>query len=165
MSNEKREALIRELVMAVRMNQNAVDQVDEAAVEYLGINRTDGRCLDIIDQRGRITAGQLATATGITTGAITALLDRLERVGYVRRVKDPEDRRKVPVELTDRGRRQAWKIYGPIAESGRGQLERYSDAELTLIRDFMHEGYEMLTAHATRIREMARRPRPVRDSG
>jgi DNA-binding MarR family transcriptional regulator len=138
------------------MHQNAVDEVDEAATEYLGINRTDTRCLDIIERRGRVTAGDLATESGLTTGAITVALDRLERAGYVRRVRDATDRRRVLVEVTNEGLRRAMECYGPIAREGQAGLEACTDEQLIFIRDFLRDGYDLLAEHAERVRQMAR---------
>ena len=66
--------------------------LDEAAAEYMGINHTDGRAIDVIDQHGRITAGELARELRLSTGAVTTLVDRLERAGFARRVRDDADR-------------------------------------------------------------------------
>ena len=68
----------------------------------LGLNRTDTRCLDIIERLDGVSAGRLASEAGLSTGAVTTVLDRLERAGYARRVPDPGDRRRVLVELTPR---------------------------------------------------------------
>jgi DNA-binding MarR family transcriptional regulator len=155
MSKEQKVNLIQDVVLAVRMHQNASDQVDDSATGYFGINRTDARCLDIIDQCGRVTAGELAVASGLTTGAITTVLDRLERAGHVRRIRDDVDRRRVMVELTEDARDRAMQVYGPIASDGIAQLARYTVEELTLIRDFMHAGREMLVRHVARVRAMA----------
>lgn len=155
MSSEFREGLIRELIEALRRHQNAVEAVDDAATRYLGLNRTDTRCLDIIERRGGVTAGELAAESGLTTGAITAALDRLEGAGYVRRVRDGADRRRVLVDLTDKANRCTMQCYGPIAQEGYSSLQAYSDEELILIRDFMRAGYELLTGHAGRLRAMA----------
>jgi DNA-binding MarR family transcriptional regulator len=86
---------------AVRANQTATDVFDEALTIFLGINRTDGRCLDIIDRVGRISAGHLANESGLTTGAVTAVIDRLEAAGYARRTRDTLDRRKIWIEVTE----------------------------------------------------------------
>lgn len=155
MSNRKKRALIEEVGVAMRMHQNAVDEVDEAASEYVGMNRTDMRCVDIVERRGRLTAGELATEMGLTTGAVTGMLDRLEKRGMVRRVRDAKDRRRVLVEPADL--RAAWAVYGPIKESSDPALARYSQTDLALIRDFLVEGRELLMKHAERIRAMARR--------
>lgn len=141
--------------LEVRRHQNAQDAFDEAACARLGINRTDGRCLDILDQHGRMTAGALARESGLSTGAVTALLDRLERAGYVRRARDTVDRRRVMVELTDEARRRAWEIWGPMGEDAAAFFARYSDDELAFIRDFLRDGQRLLGEQLERVRSMA----------
>ena len=162
LSRQEREALIEELGVEVRTYQNAQDAFDEAATERLGINRSDGRALDIIDRHGKITAGELAKESGLSTGAITTLLDRLERAGYVRRVRDDADRRRVLVELTDEARRRAWEIWGPIAEASTSRLGRYSNEELIFIRDFLRSSREFLLEHLDRVRALPAAPGPSR---
>src|SRR5690349_14184257 len=92
-----REALLQELIDEIRRGQRATELVDNAMCSLMGVNRTDGRCLDILEQRGRISAGELAAEARLTSGAVTAVIDRLERDGYARRVPDPDDRRRVLV--------------------------------------------------------------------
>ena len=156
MSSEiDREALIGELFLEIRRYQNAQDEFDDAASERLGINRTDQRCMDILDMHGQMTAGQLAAASGLSTGAVTTLLDRLERAGYLRRVRDTVDRRRVLVELAPEARKRAGEIWGPIAEEAGERLVRYSDDELVFLRDFMTESREFLARHLARIKEQS----------
>jgi DNA-binding MarR family transcriptional regulator len=100
-SNDRQD-LLEGVVAAVRANQLAQDLFDDAVAELAGLNRTDYRCLDVLDQRGRLTAGQIAEALSMSPGAITAVVDRLERRGLVRRIRDDHDRRRVMVEMTDR---------------------------------------------------------------
>jgi DNA-binding MarR family transcriptional regulator len=152
LSRESREALIGSLFSEVRRHQNAQDLFDDAACAHLGINRTDGRSLDILDQHGRMTAGALARASGLTSGAVTALIDRLERAGYVRRVRDTEDRRRVLVEMTDEARRRAGEVWGPIAQEAGELLGAYDDDQLALIRDFTRVARESLERHRERVR-------------
>jgi DNA-binding MarR family transcriptional regulator len=154
MSRETRASLLGRLGIEVRMHQNAQDIFDDVACEWLGINRTDSRCLDIIDLNGRISAGQLARESGLSTGAITTVLDRLERAGYVRRVRDVEDRRRVLVELTDELRERAAVVWGPIAAEAAEAFDRYSEAELELIVEFLQFGREFLAAHTARVRAL-----------
>jgi DNA-binding MarR family transcriptional regulator len=80
-----------------------------------------------------MTAGELAEANGLTTGAVTRLLDRLERAGYARRVRDTGDRRCVLVELTELANRRAAELYGPIGEAGQTTLDRYTADQLALV--------------------------------
>lgn len=144
--------LIAELVSEIRAYQRAVDEMDQAAIEALGINRSDGRCLDVLQEREPMTAGALAEELGLTTGAVTTLLDRLEKAGYVRRVRDAGDRRRVLVELTPRARERLGELYGPMAELGRGWLEPYSNEEVAMLTEFFRHGTKINAANAARIR-------------
>jgi DNA-binding MarR family transcriptional regulator len=150
---DRRRRLIDEVGQAAREYGTANDAVDAAAAERLGLNRTDMTIMDILDQAGgKATAGALAEASHLTTGAITAVVDRLEKKGYVRRAHDKEDRRRVLVELTKKSRTATMEIYGPIAEAGYRNLEQYTDNQLEFIRDVMRRATDLLTSHATRIR-------------
>ncbi len=151
-SNKLRAQLLGEVAHQVAEFQNAVDVVDEAAAERFGVNRTDLRVLGALSRRGPMSAGQLAEACGLSPGAMTTAIDRLERAGYARRVRDLADRRSVLVEITPEAARLNEEIYGPIAEAGLASLERYSDAELALLRDFLQLGRALQVEHAARIR-------------
>ena len=154
MSSELREELIQKLNHAVREQQNVVDEFDEAACHVLGINRTDARCMDILDRAGRMTAGELAAASGLSSGALTALLDRMERAGYVRRTHDTVDRRRVFVEMTDEARAAAEEIWGPIAEQALAGWDAYTDDQLRFILGFVEGARDFLSAHIDRVRAM-----------
>jgi DNA-binding MarR family transcriptional regulator len=149
--NSVKPQLVAAVGAAVRANQTAVDQFDELACRRLGINRTDGRCLDIVDQHRRMTAGQLAAASGLSTGAITVLLDRMERAGYVRRVRDTEDRRRVLVELTDEARRRSQEIWGPLAAEGAKSLGALTEDELRLVLRFFERANAFMAAQIGRL--------------
>jgi DNA-binding MarR family transcriptional regulator len=149
-----RKALVAQAESEIRSYQTAVDRFDEAAVGLLGINRTDGRCLDILEQRGPMTAGELARAAGLTTGAMTNLLDRLERMNYLRRVPNPADRRSVVIELTEKMRRRIHEIYGPVGEEGADLLACLSDRQLELIAGVMCTARELLERHTERVESL-----------
>jgi len=110
---------------------------------------TDLRCLDIVCRAGPITAGELAERTGLTTGAITGVIDRLENAGFVRRAKDPTDRRRVVIEpFTDKMEREIAPLFESIARLMADLCARYSTRELAVVRDFIasvHQGaYEQI---------------------
>lgn len=151
--NISREDLLRALLDEVRGGQRATDQVDEAACQIMGINRTDGRCLDILEQRGRMTAGELAAEARLTSGAITAVIDRLEQAGYARRVADPQDRRRVLVEATQGAFEVSQELMGPMGEAGRPKLEGYTDQDLELLVDFLRFSRQLQEKHAEWLRE------------
>ncbi|MGO9907056.1 MAG: MarR family transcriptional regulator [Solirubrobacteraceae bacterium] len=151
---DERERLQVELSNEVRANQRATDVVDELVSQLMGINRTDSRCMDILDQHGSMSAGDLAEASRLSTGAITAVIDRLERAGFARRVPDPSDRRRVLVEITPKAYEAAFELmiepmqalYAPLAA-------RYSDDDLRLLIDFTRQGRELQERHAEWLRE------------
>jgi DNA-binding MarR family transcriptional regulator len=149
--------LIEELIEEIRARQNATDVMDQAVADYLGINRTDARCLDIVDRHGRITAGQLAAESGLTTGAVTAVLDHLERAGYVRRIRDTNDRRRVLVEPTPALRQLGERLYGEQLGGSSWLQERYSVEQLELLLDFTREDRKLNERGAAAVREMQRR--------
>jgi DNA-binding MarR family transcriptional regulator len=138
LSKRSREELIWAFIAAVRASQTAVDLLDEAVGEALGLHRTDVRCLDILDQEGPITAGRLAELARISPGATTTALDRLEGKGLARRVRDTKDRRRVLVEVTPELHRLAEQVYGKPEEAVR-ELDVYTDEQLELLIAF-HEG-------------------------
>ncbi|HEY5168428.1 MAG TPA: MarR family transcriptional regulator [Thermoleophilia bacterium] len=117
--------------------RRAGDQLDEAVAMQFGLNRTDLRCLGILYRRGRVTAGELAEESGLTPGAITTVLDRLERGGYATRVPDPGDRRRVLVVSTVATREIGARIQGEVAIATLRLLEGRDAAELTVIRDYL----------------------------
>lgn len=153
MPRQTKEELIAELSFEVRAAQIAVDQMDDAASKALGINRTDGRCLDVIDREGPVAAGRLAEASGLTTAAVTAVIDRLAKAGYARRLDDPNDRRRVLVELTPLARERTGVIWGPFQIFGE-ILARYTVAELELLRDFHKMGREFNQQRAIEVRSI-----------
>jgi DNA-binding MarR family transcriptional regulator len=125
-----------DFVDAIRASQNATDMVDEAVANYLGINRTDARCLDILDREGPMTAGRLAELARISPAATTTLLDRLEGKGFARRTRDTEDRRRILVEATPELRRMAEELYG-TPEQTTAALSRYTDEQLAFLTAFL----------------------------
>jgi DNA-binding MarR family transcriptional regulator len=155
MSREKKHALAEELIHLARAHEAANDAFDEVAREKLGINRTDLRCLNIVDNQGPMTAGRLAELSGLTTAAVTSVLDRLERAGYARRVRDQEDRRQVMVEVTPLLAERATPIWGPLGEEARSALMRLPAEGLQALIDFYRLGIELNERHIERVRHLA----------
>lgn len=162
MSRHKRE-VFDELIDEVRRSQSATDRFDQAVADALGLNRTDFRCLDVVEREGPVTAGRLADATGLTTGAMTTALDRLERAGYARRVRDSTDRRRILVELTPQADAQAGLFYAEHAAQAERLYRRYSAEEVELLLRFVREGREFNEQHAARLEERNRAQRAGTD--
>lgn len=145
--------LMVDLLQSVRAFQRATDLMDEAATDYLGINRSDGNCLDLLEEAGTMSAGDLAERAGLSPAAITALVDRLERAGYVERRRDTDDRRRVVIELTKAAHDATEQLYGPLA-AGMQWLGTLSAEQIELLRDFMRLGTKLNVENAARVREL-----------
>jgi DNA-binding MarR family transcriptional regulator len=139
--------LVDELIREFRASGSQDDAFDSLAAERLGVSETDLRCLNIIENSGGISAGELANRAGLTAGAVTGVIDRLEKVGYARRTSDPADRRRVRVEVTPAFYRSAERIWGPMA----------ADWHSTLSKRFTIEELERITAFLLATNEVGRR--------
>jgi DNA-binding MarR family transcriptional regulator len=153
--HQKRE-IFYELVEEVRRSQNATDRFDSAVADALGLNRTDMRCLDVLQREGPVTAGHLAEATGLTTGAMTVALDRLERAGYARRARDSSDRRRVLVEITPELQGRTGEFYGEHMALSERLYQRYTLAQLELLLEFVREGRQFNDRKAAELEERNR---------
>ena len=107
--------------------------------ERLGLNPTDHKCLDVIVRtRTPMTATQLAEETGLSTGTITGVMDRLEKAGYVKRKRDPNDRRLIFIKpLLEKAMIKLGPIFEPMRQATRNLYSEYTDEELTTILDFI----------------------------
>lgn len=139
---------------AVRAYQTAVDNFDQAVADHVGLNRTDARCIDLLDQAGGMTAGELARAAGLTTGAVTAVLDRLEAAGFARRVPDPADRRRVRIEVTDKVWEVSEPLIGPMLEESQPILDDLTDVEIERFTEFLQRVIELQARHTERVRAL-----------
>src|SRR5262245_50684841 len=116
-----RARLLAELLAEFRKLSTATVLLHQAVADRLGLNVTDHKCAELLARTGPVPAGELARLTGLTTGAVTGVIDRLEAAGFVRRAKDPADRRKVIVEPDVR---RMERVIGPLFESmGRAAAE------------------------------------------
>src|SRR5215216_3504132 len=147
--------LVGELISEFRTAGNQDSAFDNLAAERLGVNRTDLHCLNIIQNAGGLTAGELATEAGLTTGAVTGVIDRLERAGFARRVTDPEDRRRVKVEVTPKFYDRADEIWGPMAADWESSLcGRFTAEELESAIEFLRTTNEVGRRHLERISKL-----------
>jgi DNA-binding MarR family transcriptional regulator len=150
MSRGKR-ALFEELVSEVRRSQVATDRFDQSVADALGINRTDMRCLDVLERDGPLPAGRLAESAGLSTGAMTTALDRLEAAGFVQRAHDSTDRRRVLVEVTPQVGELTMRYYAGHVEMGAALYERYTTAEIELLLDFVRRSREFNERRAVEV--------------
>lgn len=146
-----RQAVIAELGTAMQAYQRSNAEFDDEVGRLLDLNPTDLRCLDWL-VGGRMTAGELSRATGLSSPATTSMIDRLERKGFVRRVRQADDRRQVLVELTEDGTARVWRLYGPLVEEAARLFERFTRAELETMLDLVKRMQALAVEHRDALR-------------
>lgn len=158
----RRKQLVSEIQGGFQRNSGQGVILSQLVAEKSGLSPTDVETLGLLQQEGPVTAGRLAQLTGLTTGAVTRMIDRLETAKYVRRRDDPADRRRVVVEL-DRARLKEFEpFYGPMAADSIKILERYSEKELELIARLLKDMQDFGSRHAERIASLPDLPRRKR---
>lgn len=136
----KRKKLVQRVAMDLGRELGTVSVFfHQAIANKLGLNVTDTRCFELMSRYAQddLTAGQLARATGFTTGAVTGILDRLEKAGLVERIRDLADRRKVFVRPRPDALNRVGRLYEGLAEGMMNLASTYSTSELALIDDYM----------------------------
>lgn len=141
-SAKSRAALMQQLEEAMRRSSAQGVMYGQTVANVAGIANSDMECMDILMLEGRVTAGRLAEVTGLTTGAITGVIDRLEKAGYVRRERDESDRRKVFISVIGEKVAEIGKFYVPMQEAMLRLWNSYSDDELRLLLRFAQDGYK-----------------------
>lgn len=153
--NHKRE-IFAELIDEIRRSQLATDRFDSAVAEAVGLNRTDMRCVDALERAGPLTAGQLAEETGLTSGAMTTALDRLERAGFVQRFRDDDDRRRVLVKLTDEAHARTSQFYVGHLEMSERLFREHTAEELKLMLGMTRFGRQFDEERAAELEQQNR---------
>jgi DNA-binding MarR family transcriptional regulator len=154
---EGRSARYRATIDLLRELAASLDALTSAASPHAGLNRTDMRALDIISMRQGLTAGQLAARLKLTTGAITGVLDRLERAGHARRSHDVEDRRRVVVQPTPEARRFSSVVFRQLGRDLDQLLAGYSEADRELVDEFLRSVIDIVSQHADELSAAERR--------
>ena len=137
-----RDRLLIALDEAIRMVGAQAVLISDLVATRVGINSTDLECLDLLQLAGPTTAGQMAARSGLTTGATTAMIDRLERAGYVRRQRDAADRRVVVVEVLEHCGSHIAPLYQPIQKELETLHARYSNQELAIVVRYLTEALD-----------------------
>ena len=147
--------MLAELEKEVRQTNVLGEFFFRAIADRVGLNAIDLQVINILNITGPTTAGELAEITGVTTGAITGLLNRLERAGLVRRERDPDDRRRVIVRLVPNEdfAREAGPIFDSIGRSWAELVSGYGDEELAFLLDFLRRSNSMTRAEIYKLRE------------
>lgn len=156
-SEKRRSDLLGELTQELRQFNGLGASFFRAAAARIGMTVTDMQVIDLLDSTDSMTAGQLADLTGLTTGAITGMLNRLEEVGLVRRERDPNDGRRVIVRL-EKGKDEMHKIspiFDSIANAWEEIASHYEDEQLEFLLKFLKNSNALSMKEIVRLREAA----------
>jgi DNA-binding MarR family transcriptional regulator len=150
----KKEEIIQAIIEKRREMSTETIMFHQAVADQLGLHITDHKCLDLIHSYGAMPAGKLAELTGLTTGAVTGIIDRLEKAGYVRRANDPKDRRRTIIEPTQNKKweRKIEAIFTPFHERMHKLLSSYSDRELAFLLDVLTKSVEQTREESKKLR-------------
>jgi DNA-binding MarR family transcriptional regulator len=129
--------------------------LNRAVGARLGLNPTDIDILGLLSMTGTITPKRLSGISGLGTGTITLVIDRLEKAGFVQRVPDPRDRRSVLIELLPGRQGEAAALYARVQQGGAQLLAEYDDRDLTLISDYLRRSNDMLRDAAAELLKTA----------
>jgi DNA-binding MarR family transcriptional regulator len=125
---------------------------NHAVADAVGLHATDQECIDLLDWTGPLTAGEIGAHLGLSSGAVTGLIDRLEAGGWVRRERDARDRRRVIVHLSAERGAELWDLYQPLADA----IDRYRDAlssrDLRVVVEFLEFANETIADATNHVR-------------
>ena len=151
--SQDKQALIGRLMVAMRRSSAAGVLHGQAVARKVGVNSSDLECLDLILLNGPSTAGDIARRTGLTSGAVTGLIDRLEKLGLVERIDDPNDRRKVLVRVREDKIAPIAALFTPLEKSMHALLAGYSREELNTLLDFSERASEYLLGRVAELND------------
>lgn len=146
-----KEDLINAVADAARDNTKATVYFHTAVAEATGMCPSDHKAVDLILQRGGMTAGELSSETGLASASVTSLIDRLETRGYVRRVRDGSDRRRITVEAVPDKLDELATLFVPLKRGVRNLLKKYDEEQLIAIRDFLEGTAALLRNEAEKV--------------
>jgi len=163
-----RPELAAELAAEIPLLVNATVLLQLAVADQLGVPVVDLHCLALVQAGTATTPTQIAERLGMTTGAVTKMLDRMQAERLVNRVPNPDDRRGVLVEARSDRAEELARLYRPMAEHLGEQVAGWTDNQLEFLSDFARRSREAALAEATRLRRegrrhATRRPQPVPD--
>lgn len=151
-----REVIIQAINQKFREISTETIMFHQAIADVLGLHITDHKVLDFIYRYGPMPAGRLSELTSLTTGAVTGIIDRLEKTGYVRRVNDPKDRRRTIIELTRNKKlqRKLEDIFTPLSMRMHKVLSSYSDNELAFLFNVLTKSLEQSHEELMKLRRV-----------
>jgi MarR family transcriptional regulator, organic hydroperoxide resistance regulator len=138
-----RENLTQQLQFLGQMVNTEIAFFHQLTASKNGLSITESKTISILMQEGSMTAGELAKRLSLTTGAVTNVLDRMNKGGFLKRVFDPKDRRKVMVEINPKKLKQLGKPYESVSVAFHKLVENYTVKELKFLVQFYKSSIEI----------------------
>lgn len=136
----------------LRRHSTATVLFHQSVAEHLGLGPADHKCLDVLRERGPMIGRELAAMTGLTSGAVTGIVARLEQAGFVRRVSDPDDQRKVVITVLAERMHELQTVFGPMRDAAAALLDGFNAAQLAAISTFLDRSTEFMYQRAALMR-------------
>lgn len=152
----QRDRLVAELILATRQMNRQVVRYYDAVADQLGLPVTDLACVGVLREQRRANAGELAAELGLTTGAVSRMVDRLHRAGLVRRLPDPRDRRRVIVELVPEAEASVAGVFAGQAAQITEATSDLDEAELRLLLRYVRQRAAISRGEVDRLRREGR---------
>ena len=152
-----REQRLQALETAVREASGLGVVFSSVVADHIGISSRELECLDVVVRAGRVTAGELAAATGLTTGAITGLIDRLEKARLACRERDDRDRRKVFIRALPRVETDIMPLYASLQARMRALMDELSDQDIDRLLAFFSASRVVLAGEIAAMKSSGRR--------
>jgi len=131
-----KQELVTQVIRDAREYSIGMVGFHQAVGRILGLNVTDMKCLDVMTMKGSATPSQLAEHTGLSSGATTAMIDRLQKAGLVERHPHPQDRRGTVLLLTKQAMQKLPLLFESLGNAMRVLISGYSQKELAVLADF-----------------------------
>jgi DNA-binding MarR family transcriptional regulator len=122
-----------------------------AIAEKLGLNPTDHKALDLMIREGSVTAGRLAELTGLTTGAVTGMIDRLEKAGFVQRTRPAHDRRQVIIQPIPEKIQKIHHLFESLGQAILTMTDQFSERELAIIHSYLTQSIRVLQTETAKL--------------
>jgi DNA-binding MarR family transcriptional regulator len=146
-----RDRLIEQILDHLQLMTSEIDALSGVAAGFIGLNRTDLRAIQVLRVSAGLTAGELARALRITSGATTRVIDSLVGGGHARRDADRDDRRRVLVRLTPEAERTFDRSFERLRDQTRSVLDAYSAGDLHTVARFLADVRSLMRTHARRL--------------
>jgi DNA-binding MarR family transcriptional regulator len=131
---------------------NTISQLNRVIADRMGVTATDLDCLHVLHKHGPATAAELAREVGLTPGAVSRMIDRLDAAGCIKRTDDPEDRRRVLIEASTEGLARIARYYDGLTARSDEDLAEFTLDELLVVLRFVERSQASATEELARLR-------------